>query len=226
MLEQATKQELHPEWMITGYQYQDLTLLARAYDQTQWAHAFGISNLYPGVVGSAGALDSVSWYWGPTSGTYSIEVQSWMTWLLSGVHAAGPNLTAKTFRQGLFATPAFSGAADDDPLSIQTAWGKTAGLPYDEYMALGTDFAPVWYDATTEGYSQLASSASTPTKGVEWYLDDGKRYQASQWPKKAFSFFDKSGAVVNLAQPAKPTVPNPCTGCPSDGGPGTPSAAA
>ena len=65
---QATRLEYQPEWIIAGYQYQDLALLARSYDQDQWAHAFGISNLFPYVKpadpNAPTALDAVQWYYG------------------------------------------------------------------------------------------------------------------------------------------------------------------
>ena len=41
-----------------------------------------------------------------------------------------------------------------------------------------------------------------------------------------FVFFDERGAVYVFDEPPVPeSPPNPCTGCPSEGGPGTPSAA-
>jgi hypothetical protein len=65
----------------------------------------------------------------------------------------------------------------------------------------------------------------TIADGVYWYLNEGKRYTAGTWPKRPFSFFDKSGAVVAFDTSPVPSSPeNPCTGCPSSGGPGTPAA--
>jgi hypothetical protein len=221
VLEQATKQEYRPEWLITANQYQDLAILARNYDQSQWAHAFGISNLFPAsVAGTSSIADPVTWYWGPSRGTFSIQASAWVGWLMSGIQTAGSKLTAKTFAQGLFATPAQGGAAEGDPVSFQTAWGKTAGLPYDEYMQLGTDFAPVWWDSDTDDASQL--STTLVGTGVEWYLGNAKRFRAGSWPTRPFTFFDKTGAVVKFPTSPTPQVPNPCTGCPSSGGAGTP----
>ena len=50
MMSQATKQNWFPEWFVTGALFQDLGLFARTYDQEQFRHAFGISNLFPYVV--------------------------------------------------------------------------------------------------------------------------------------------------------------------------------
>ena len=65
----ATQQQYSPEWLITGYQYQDISLLARtSYDQDQWAHAFGISTLFPYVNGANTNQTLAAWYWGPNRG--------------------------------------------------------------------------------------------------------------------------------------------------------------
>ena len=165
-------------------------------------------------------MTPVGWYWGPNQGTEQVVVDTWLRWFFDGVQAAGPKLTAKTFQQGLFAVPAQGGAATGDPTAGQTAFGRTAGLPYDEYMQLGTDFAPVWYDKDTVDVSNIFPISG---KGVEWYVNGARRYAAGTWPTKPFKFFDKTGAVVKFATRPVPLVANPCTGCPSDGGEGTPS---
>ena len=143
---------------------------------------------------------------------------------MAGIQYAGPDLSVKTFRQGLFSVPAQGGAASGVPNSFQTGYGKTVGLPYDEYLALGTDFAPVWWDSELpDAYSQIFLSQA---KGGEWYVDGAKRYKAGDWPTKPMTFFDKSTAIqVFPTSPTPPSQPNPCTGCPSSGAPGTPGAA-
>jgi hypothetical protein len=220
VLQAATTQDYRPEWIITGSQFQDAAFLARDYDQSQWAHAFGISTATPDVADPSTFLSPVAWYWGPHQGTEQVSVDTFLRWFFDGVQAAGPRLTAQMFRQGLFAVPAHAGAATGDPTQGQTAYGRTAGLPYDEYMQLGTDFAPVWYDANTVDASNVIAIAG---KGVEWYLDGARRYGAGTWPRKPFTFFDTTGAVVKFTARPVPLVPTSCAGCPSDGGPGTPS---
>ncbi|HXY91140.1 MAG TPA: ABC transporter substrate-binding protein [Acidimicrobiia bacterium] len=228
MTAQATKLDYHPEWIIAGYQYQDLAILARGYDQDQWTHAFGISNLFPYVkpssANAASALDAVQWYYGRGNGTSSIPGGAYVAWVMAGIQYAGPRLTPRTFRQGLFSVPAQGGAASGQPLGFQTGYGRTVGLPYDEYLALGTDFAPVWWDSQIgDAYSQIFASQA---KGGEWYVNGAKRYKAGQWPTKHLTFFDKASAIqVFDTSPIAATAPNPCTGCPSEGGPGTPGAA-
>ena len=100
-----------------GRVFQDLGLFARTYDQEQFRHAFGISNLFPYVVpdpipaAPAKSLDTLTdelnWYWGEASGreTNSL-VPNRLEWLMNGIHSAGPKLTPKTFQQGLFSIAA------------------------------------------------------------------------------------------------------------------------
>jgi hypothetical protein len=227
VLKQATQQEFKPEWIITAYQYQDLSILSRPYDQDQWAHAFGISNLYPYVVDAGGqnsSNDPFAWFWGPNNGTYSVQGGSWIGWLMTGIHAAGPKLTPTTFQQGLFAIPATGGAASGYPIGFQVGYGKTVGLPYDEYMALGTDFSPIWYDADTVSHAQILGNEA---KGTTWYLDGAKRYHAGTWNTKPLKFFDKSVSVDQFDTspiPVRDLVP--CVNCPSSGGNQTPAASA
>jgi hypothetical protein len=235
VLDNATKQEWFPEWFMTGMVYQDFALLARSYDTQQFAHAFGITNFFPytlpeptpppGQKTNAALTDQLNWYWGEKRGTENTIASSQLLWLLRGIHAAGPNLTPKTFQQGLFSTPASGGAASNDPVSFLEGFGKTPGLPYDEYMLLGLDYAPVWWDTETTGPTQVLGNEG---KGVEWFLDNAQRYHAGTWPTKRLQWFDKAASVVQFD--TSPTPPpkfaGDCNDCPSHGGsgrPGTPS---
>ena len=217
LLEQANKQDFHPEWIMTGNQFQDAVFLDRnSYDQSQWAHAFGTSGFAPTYQDGVKTVDPVAWYWGASQGTYNSVVDSWLQWLLGGIHTAGPKLTAKTFQQGLFATP-----APQNDAQIGSYYGKNARLPYDEYMAGTVTFAPSWYDSATEGPDNIYGDRIG--KGVLWYLNDGARYHSGGWPTKPLGFFSKNGAVVSKPTRPVPLVLSPCTNCPSNGGPGVPS---
>ena len=219
----ATKQDYRPEWIITGAQYQDVTILARNYDQEQWAHAFGIANLPPAIKtsGSTGASALADWYWGPTQGSISSVPSSMVAWLANAIMYAGPTLTPENVQRGMFAVPGRGGYAWNDAASNQTSFGRTTGLAQPSYLQGGVDYAPIWYDAETVGPSNGLYSVA---KGVNWYLDGGKRYIAGTWPTKKFNFFQKQGAVYEVqVNPTIAGTPVPCTGCPSTGGQGTPS---
>jgi hypothetical protein len=100
-----------------------------------------------------------------------------------------------------------------------SGYGKTAGLPYDEYLQQSIDFAPIWFDPETTGPSQGTGGEG---KGVNWYVDGAKRYKSGTWPREPIAWFDKSGAVIKF-DTRPPSVPTPvyigdCTnGCPSTG---------
>jgi hypothetical protein len=170
----------------------------------------------------------LTWYWGEGAGTQVMSVvPQRVDWLLNGLQTAGPKLTPQTFQQGLFAIPATGGAASGTTTDVLSGYGRTPGLPYDEYMLLGIDFAPVWWDAETTGPS---AGTGAEGKGVVRYVDGGTRYRAGTWPKQPIKWFDKAGSVVSfpIRQTPAPEYAGDCSGCPATGGPGqvgTPSAA-
>lgn len=224
MTKVATQQEYRPEWVTTGYNYQNLALLARtSYDQDQWAHTFGLNTLWPCALPNCttGSPTAIEWYYGVGQGTTSLSAMSPVGWLATGIQYAGPTLNAKNFKLGQFAVPARGGAASNQPIDAQSGYGKTAGLAYDVYAPLSVDFVPSWYDARGTGISELFPTSG---QGANWYLGNAQRYIAGEWPKKPFTFFSKSGAVQSFPTSPVPIGPVvPCTGCPSQGGSGQPS---
>ena len=54
---EATAQDYFPEWVLAGSPLVDTTAFARTYDQEQWQHAFGVTQL------SAATLPEVSGYY-------------------------------------------------------------------------------------------------------------------------------------------------------------------
>ncbi len=218
----AGTQEYVPEWMITGSSYQDISILTRTYDQSEWSHAFGFSNLPPLVIGDTTVTPN-DWYWGAGKSTYDVSTQNNVNWLAMAIQYAGPDLTPTNVQKGLFSTPARYGAAGNDPATLQLAYGNTVGLPQPSYFGRGGDFAPVWYDPNTTGSSQIYPITG---KGVTQYVNGGKRYIAGTWPTAKFNFFNTSGAVVSFSSPPVSYGPViPCDGCPSSGGSGTASTA-
>ncbi len=202
---QATVQDYHPEWLDTAFQYADLGLISRSNDQEQWGHMFGLSSLGP-FIRTASPAPVFDWYWGPNLGTSVTFAYLGVRWLAYGLQYAGPTLTAKTFQQGYFATPARGG----------TAYGETAGQPYPEYFMLGTTLSGAWYDPVTVGTSQVRESIAA---GVTWYVNGAKGYKGGEFPKKTFNFFDKNGSVFVLDTPVIPNGPViGCVNCPSQGG--------
>jgi hypothetical protein len=225
----ASTQEYTPEWFIPGNLGIDVSVLGRSVDQDQWAHAFGIGQLFPPIVGEALNQNTAyfDWYWGPDSGTYqSTTLSAWST-LFRGVMFAGPKLSPKTFQQGMFSVPASGGAATGNTQNYLTGYGPAAGLPYDEYGALGYDFYMFWWDPQSVGVSNIIAASGT---GRYAYLNSAKRYAVGTWPKGEPKFFDKASSIYEETASETPTAGQatlpavdrlpvyPCEKCPSSGG--------
>jgi hypothetical protein len=217
----ATANGYFPEWIVTGYQFQDFDGFARNYDQQQFAHAFGVGVLNPRPLedpNTPAPLESFDWYWGKNQGTFAPTTVGWMTFIYNAIQYAGPDLTPTNVRKGLFSVPA-SGGASDGTVSFQSGYGRTVGLPYDEYLGLGTDVELIWWNPELESTGTNAV-ANFPGKGRFMYLGGGKRYSFGQFPAKEPAFFEESASVYEVPRVRSfPSgaipAPNPCTGCPS-----------
>jgi hypothetical protein len=228
LMNAADKQEWTPEWFYTGVGFADLAILARSYPVTQSKHAFGLSaipawaeaeDVTPPEVPYRTKVDPLNWYWGIDAGTDASRTGAPLfTWLLPGIQAAGPNLTAKTFQQGLFALPPRGGAVDDQAYGTLFAWGKGPKLPYNVHAYSGLDFAPVWFDPDTTGPSNGVDYVG---KGVDWFPDGGKRYLATTWPTKPIKWFDKVGAIYHFTSVPQIGYVGDCNNCPATGAAGS-----
>ena len=161
----ATDQQYSPEWLYTGFGYQEYDPFARANDQEQMAHAFGLAILGPAVTGSPTGLGTFAWYWGTKQGNNNATANGLFEFAYNAVHYAGPTLTPENMRKGLFAAPARSLAG-----SGLSGYGKTVGLPYDEYALFGGSRSLNWWDPDTTGPSQ---ATLTVGKGLFQYLNNG-----------------------------------------------------
>ena len=82
----------------------------------------------PPAVSYATQVDPLNWYWGTEVGSMNARLTTPIAWwLLAGIQAAGPNLTPKTFAQGLFSTPTTWRRGSDS--SRTAAWSRTARAP-------------------------------------------------------------------------------------------------
>ena len=220
----ATTQDYHPEWIFTGTSYQDFDLFARAYDKDQMQHAFGLSTIYPGNQPNGSPpppyLLPFTWYYGTTQGADGGNIDAVWAWIYQSIQYAGPTLTAENVKKGRFATPAVGGAAQGI-ITFTVGYGKTTGMPTEQYATLGSDKALVWWDGDTTGISQLANFTG---KGVFRYMDNARRYSYKDFPTTEPKFFGSTKDAVYVtplsAQYPGGVVPTavPCTGCPSSGG--------
>jgi hypothetical protein len=209
----ANAQDYHPEWVFTGFGYQDYDGFGRTFPQDQMKQAFGLSILWPYADPKGINSDAFRWYWGRQQGVYSSTIPSIFSWIYTAVHYAGPTLTAENVKKGLFSVPSIV------TLYGRNGYGNTVGMPYPEYAGSGTDLALAYWDGETTAPTQ----AGVPLgKGVFRYLDGGKRYNFETMPKTEPKFFDPNGAVNEVPYSAlfpDGVVPpsSPCTGCPSSG---------
>jgi len=219
LLQAATTQEYFPEWITTSYALLDVNILARTVDQRQWAHAFGIGGQLPPVVVASGGpnFGIYGWYWGQDQGTVTSILPGYVSFLYTGIHMAGPRLTGPAYRRGMFAMPKTGGAAQGRVNSYEIAFGPAAGLPYDEYLAVGLDGTLVWWSPETPLPADASGAIAFPGTGTYLYVNGAQRYQSGEWPKGLPKFFDAaaSTAAVNPLPPADVPSDDPCDGCPS-----------
>ncbi len=186
---EATAQQYFPEWIITGSALVDSTVFGRSYDQRQWSHAFGVSQLFArGLPEGNFANGLFTWYYGvfPPAKSGSLIVFANATTLVSGLQAAGPDLTPAHFRDGLFSGDAMGGG-----LTVpQVSFGRHGYWPDDDYTSID-DAVEVWWNAELEGPDERGVTG----KGMLMYVDGGKRYTLGQWPSRDSRAFDPSGAV-------------------------------
>jgi len=219
LTQQATAQNYHPEWVVTGTVLTDTTVLGRMYDQSQWTHAFGVSNLAartPRQLGDAWRLHE--WYYGtpPKAANTSAIIYPPLQQIFLGIHMAGPNLTPETFKQGMFNYPASGGGATNPHVSygdhgyFKLAEGNTctSDKPRLDYLGVD-DMTEIWWDVNAEGPDEQGKVA----KGMWRYANNGKRYLPGEMPKTDVDAFKTENTVTMVekqpAGDAPPDYPSP-----------------
>jgi len=186
---EATAQGYFPEWIITGSALTDSTAFGRSYDQQQWAHAFGVSQLFArGLPEGNFANQLFKWFYGdfPPAKSGSLIAFSNATILVSGLQAAGPDLTPATFQAGLFSGDPIGGG-----LTVpRVSFGSHGAWPKADFTALD-DAVEVWWNPTLVGPDERGENAA----GMLMYVDGGKRYLLGGWPAGDARAFDPEGAV-------------------------------
>ncbi|HEY3140932.1 MAG TPA: ATP-binding cassette domain-containing protein [Acidimicrobiales bacterium] len=212
----ATAQHYFPEWIITGTVLTDSTVMGRQYDQQQWAHAFGLSNLpVKTPVANLEAYKLHQWYFGtppPAKVTAQLIMQS-LAQVFLGIHLAGPNLTPATFRDGLFNYPPTGGG----PTTPRISYGHN-GLFISEDLGRRTDYlavddmAEVWWDADAVGPDEIGVEG----KGMWRFANGGKRYLPGEMPETPTDAFREEGSVLTMddapPETRAPDYPPPARG--------------
>ncbi len=184
---EATIQLYFPEWFMVGTGLSDTTSAGRLYDQSQWAHAFGISPLWvtwETVARSTGAREYHHGSPGRPAGDEGVLVNIYragIQTLFRGIHMAGPHLDNDSFVAGLLSYPK-TGGTPASPLVFVTRQNPTEIK----------DFVEVFYAPNAQGPDERGNRGS----GMVMKSNGGKRYQLGQWPTTPPRVFDLNGAIA------------------------------
>ena len=214
MTQEATRQGYGPEWVLLGPgdgdggadrgggtgrgTAFDTTFAARTYDQTQWAHAFGLSfSAARLAAGQDEAWRLHVWHTGqapPARATYAGIYRAEWTFF-TGMHLGSPRLTPASVRDGLFRLPPDGQGMVTSPsvsFGHHGIWPGTA----DDYGA-GDDVTELWWDATAAG----ADEAGGQGVGMYRYVAGGRRWLPGRQPAADTAAFDPAGSVTVYDEP-------------------------
>lgn len=180
----------YPEWVITGTVLTYSSTLGRLYDQKEWSHAFGISNLaVPTPIQDGDAYRLYGWYYGtiPPAPQTAVVILPSIEQLFDGIELAGPRLDASSFAAGLFRYPPAGGG----PTTPTASYGYQGSPPLPAY-ATPSDYTFVWYDATAKGPDEEGVDGT----GLMRYVAGGRRYPATASPTAEVPMFQTAGAVT------------------------------
>ncbi len=161
----ATTQGYFPEWLQTGFLYEDADQVGRLYDQSQWAHDFGVSSL-PVMVGMDQSLEGKAWKAIDPSTEPPVDaglIFGQLILAFTGIEEAGPHLTPRTFADGMF----------KGQLQSKSPYDPTFFYSTDDYGGI-KDAQEVWWDPNAVGPDGI--------RGHYQSVDGGYRYRLGQWP--------------------------------------------
>jgi hypothetical protein len=206
---EATAQNFHPEWIIGPNVLVDIALFGRTFDQTQWAHAFGVATAGRTTQDINGTYNLYRWFHGspPPNNTYGVINPSVLEFA-NGVMLAGPKLTPQSLRDGLFRYPPSGG----DAINPQLSYGKHGVWPSTDYNGLD-DTGMLWWDPGAVGEDEVGQVGN----GLYRYADGAKRYARGKVPPKGQGgLFDTASSVTVFEQlppdSPRPDYPPPATG--------------
>ncbi len=165
----AHEQGYYPEWVVVGVALTDTDIVGQLFDQSAWAHAFGVS--YAGPTLPKAATLGYAAYKSVRSDEPANEVNliyEQMYEMAIGIELAGPDLTPQTFQQGMRAYPG----------SVQGAANAEFGtwkFPAGHYTPQVDSSVIYWSPTRTSPYNQKQGA----------YVTAGPRYYAGQYPAGA-----------------------------------------
>ncbi|HVU62316.1 MAG TPA: hypothetical protein VHD58_11795 [Mycobacteriales bacterium] len=166
LTQRAAEQDYYPEWSVVGVALTDEDIVGQLFDQSEWAHAFGVTYQgptlpYQATLGYAAYKSAV-----PSSepSTFVNLIYAQMYMLALGIQEAGPDLTPASFEQGMRAYPGGTGEFG------------TWGFPPGNFTPT-LDGAEIYWDPNK-------ISVYNNRKGA--YVFASKRYTLQAWPKGDF----------------------------------------
>jgi hypothetical protein len=195
LMAEATRQDWHPEWVMTGGFSSERSSWGRRYDQAQMAHAFGITPLAPPATSTD--EDIIFRMYRDANGQEPPAHQSaQMLWapvflFFSGL-GTGEDLSAEAFRRSLFADPI--GGDPDIPYIPLMSYGDSSLWPYPDFAGID-DFAEIWWDTTATGLDEFGERG----QGMWRYADGARRHVPGSWPAEPPHAFVDAGAVTVVA---------------------------
>lgn len=187
--QEATRQHYFPEWLNMGTALTDETFFGRTYDQAQWRHSFGISPLGTALDDPNQSAAYREYFVarpndkpGDQGVAYSVT-RAPISLFFTGVHMAGPNLTADSFAKGMFAYPK-TGIDPAHPLTQFTRQSPAAIK----------DFKEIWWNPTATGKDETGKQGT----GMMMVANGGARHTVGTWPAGDPKAFDPNGAVTTV----------------------------
>ena len=166
-----SSQNFFPEEVLAGSGLVDYDALAQAYDQSEWKHAFGPSDLGKAVdimQVDAGRIWKAMGRSGKPNGSANL-LTTYELSLVSGIMAAGPKLTPLAYEYGLLTAPGYDAWGKwHDPRLVYLDWGR------GDYTGI-SDIREVYWDPN-------ASSPTNGSNGAYVPLNGGQRYQLADIP--------------------------------------------
>ena len=167
----AASQNWFPENVIAGGGLLDYDALAQTYDQTEWQHAFG-----PSDIGLQTGVDQADagkiWRAEGKSGSPNANANLLTTYFLSlasGFMAAGPKLTPLTYEYGLLTMPGYDQWSKwHNPMLTYIDYGR------GDYTGI-SDIREVYYNPNKTSSTNHRPGAYVPLNG-------GQRYQINDIP--------------------------------------------
>ena len=190
---EAAAQDYSPEWIVTTSSLGvDVTVFARTYEQEQWSHAFGVSNVIAarGNPENQGSEFLYEWFTGepPPADDSVLTLSPNLNVLYAVLQGVGPELTPENFQRAIFAAQPTPRAITQPSLS----WGDKGLWPETDYLGID-DATAIWWDAEARGPDERGDEG----EGLWTYVDGGTRYLPGEWPEDdQLAFFDPDGAVA------------------------------